>query len=82
MDINYRQEQLYLGTREYHDVEWHAQRQFIGKETKYNQAFAKGSEALFFAKCEDKSETWLSLPEKTYVKAYGDYDAIDGDWTG
>ena len=35
-----------------------------------------------FAKCEDKSETWLPLLEKAYAKAHGDYGAIEGGWTG
>ncbi|RPA96764.1 cysteine proteinase [Choiromyces venosus 120613-1] len=75
-------DQLYLSTREYHDAEWHVKAQFSGKEKEYNQTFAKGSEALSFAKCEDKNETWLPLLEKAYAKAHGDYGAIEGGWTG
>ncbi|PUU77477.1 hypothetical protein B9Z19DRAFT_1086267 [Tuber borchii] len=75
-------DQLYLRTREYHDADWYVKAQFSGKEKEYNQTFAKGSEALLFAKCEDKSETWLPLLEKAYAKAHGDYGAIEGGWTG
>ena len=75
-------DQLYLKYREYHDAEWQVQVQYRGKEKEYNQTFVKGSEALLFAKCEDKNETWLPLLEKAYAKAHGDYGAIEGGWTG
>ncbi|KAG0136169.1 large subunit of cytosolic Ca2+-dependent cysteine protease [Tuber indicum] len=75
-------DQMYLNTREYHDADWYVKAQFSGKEKEYNQTFAKGSEALKFAKCEDKNETWLPLLEKAYAKAHGDYGAIEGGWTG
>ncbi|KAL8365694.1 hypothetical protein RB595_004478 [Gaeumannomyces hyphopodioides] len=41
-----------------------------------------GSEALYFASCEDKNETWLPLLEKAYAKIHGDYEAIEGGWSG
>ncbi|KAH6885761.1 hypothetical protein B0T10DRAFT_83787 [Thelonectria olida] len=41
-----------------------------------------GSEALFFAKCEDANETWLPLLEKAFAKIHGDYNAISGGWAG
>ncbi|KAM5358030.1 hypothetical protein ACJZ2D_015669 [Fusarium nematophilum] len=41
-----------------------------------------GSEALFFAKCEDANETWLPLLEKAFAKVHGDYQALDGGWAG
>ena len=41
-----------------------------------------GSDALFFAKCEDQNETWLPLLEKAFAKVHGDYESIDGGWAG
>ncbi|KAL2196433.1 hypothetical protein P885DRAFT_37678 [Corynascus similis CBS 632.67] len=51
-------------------------------EEKYRQTYQSNSEALYFAQCENKNETWLPLLEKAYAKAHGDYAAIEGGWTG
>jgi hypothetical protein len=52
------------------------------KERKYKQRYQTGSEALYFASCEDENETWLPLLEKAYAKLHGDYTAISGGITG
>ncbi|PUU77478.1 hypothetical protein B9Z19DRAFT_1194014 [Tuber borchii] len=57
-------DQLYLRTQKYYDAGWHVQAQFSGKGKEYSQTFVQGPEALLFAKCEDKNETWLPLLEK------------------
>jgi hypothetical protein len=51
-------------------------------EEKYRRTYQSGSEALFFAACENSNETWLPLLEKAYAKAHGDYAAIEGGFTG
>lgn len=51
-------------------------------EEKYRRTYQSNSEALFFAQCENKNETWLPLLEKAYAKAHGDYAAIEGGFTG
>lgn len=54
-----------------------------GKKSRlYKKQKQSGSEALFFAKCEDANETWLPLLEKAFAKVHGDYESIDGGWAG
>ncbi|KAK3387482.1 calpain family cysteine protease [Podospora didyma] len=48
----------------------------------HKQRYQTGSEALYFAKCEDKNETWLPLLEKAYAKVHNDYEAISGGYPG
>ena len=47
-------------------------------EEEYRKAFQSGSQALYFAQCNNLNETWLPLLEKAYAKAHGDYSAIEG----
>jgi len=49
---------------------------------KYRKAYQTGSDALYFAACREKNETWLPLLEKAYAKVHGDYNAIWGGWVG
>ncbi|RIA92740.1 hypothetical protein C1645_736092 [Glomus cerebriforme] len=37
---------------------------------------------LTFAQCSNDNETWLPLIEKAYAKIHGDYEQIEGGWTG
>lgn len=37
---------------------------------------------LTYAKCSSENETWLPLIEKAYAKVHGDYESIEGGWTG
>ncbi|KAH7133348.1 hypothetical protein B0J13DRAFT_587619 [Dactylonectria estremocensis] len=54
-----------------------------GKKSRlYKKQKQSGSDALFFAKCDDANETWLPLLEKAFAKVHGDYKAIDGGWAG
>ncbi|KAF9161648.1 hypothetical protein DFQ26_004343 [Actinomortierella ambigua] len=37
---------------------------------------------LVFGSCHNPRETWLPLLEKAYAKVHGDYEALEGGWTG
>ncbi|GAW25838.1 putative calpain family cysteine protease [Rosellinia necatrix] len=54
----------------------------VDPEEQYRKAYQSGSGALYFAQCEHANETWLPLLEKAYAKAHGDYQAIEGGFTG
>ena len=51
-------------------------------EEEYRKAYQAGSRALYFAQCSSENETWLPLLEKAYAKTHGDYNAIQGGFTG
>ncbi|KAF9970258.1 hypothetical protein BGZ73_007069 [Actinomortierella ambigua] len=38
--------------------------------------------SLVFGSCHSPRETWLPLLEKAYAKVHGDYEALEGGWTG
>lgn len=48
------------------------------KARKHRKNKQTGSDALYFASCEDQNETWLPLLEKAYAKIHGDFSAING----
>ena len=51
-------------------------------EERYRRAQQTGSKALYFAQCANENETWLPLLEKAFAKAHGDFNAIEGGFTG
>ncbi|KAF3131535.1 hypothetical protein TWF569_011159 [Orbilia oligospora] len=78
-------DQLYLSQEDYHEASSelkYALWSKTAKESVYTETYLKGSDALYFASCEDKNETWLPLLEKAYAKAHGDYSSIEGGFTG
>ncbi|KAK6335716.1 hypothetical protein TWF730_003094 [Orbilia blumenaviensis] len=78
-------DQLYLSQEDFHEATSELKYALWGKTAKesvYNETYLKGSDALYFASCEDKNETWLPLLEKAYAKAHGDYSSIEGGFTG
>ncbi|KAK4644612.1 hypothetical protein QC761_306400 [Podospora bellae-mahoneyi] len=72
---------LYL---QYPDFDYYGDRyDSTGKLAReYRKRYQTGSEALYFAQCEDQNETWLPILEKAYAKVHGDYEAISGGWSG
>lgn len=51
-------------------------------EEEYRKSCQNGSRALYFAQCSSENETWLPLLEKAYAKAHGDFNSIQGGFTG
>jgi hypothetical protein len=49
---------------------------------KHRKEKQTGSDAVYFARCEDQNETWLPILEKAYAKVHGDYESINGGWPG
>ncbi|CAG8978983.1 hypothetical protein HYALB_00011027 [Hymenoscyphus albidus] len=54
----------------------------IDPQEEYRKLYQSNSSALYFAHCENPNETWLPLLEKAYAKAHGDFESIEGGWTG
>jgi hypothetical protein len=61
---------------------WQQQINMQDPEEEYRRTCQSGSRALYFAQCSSENETWLPLLEKAYAKAHGDFNAIQGGFTG
>lgn len=70
---------LYLTWEDYHNSPYDSSGK---KERDYRKLRQTGSEALHFAHCGEKNETWLPLLEKAYAKIHGDYDSLDRGYPG
>ncbi|MCJ1281827.1 hypothetical protein MMC26_001150 [Xylographa opegraphella] len=80
-------DKLYLNSSDYNESQlekfsWDQVFNRQDAEEEYRKAFQTGSRALYFAQCSNEHETWLPLLEKAFAKAHGDYEAINGGFTG
>ncbi|GAM89994.1 hypothetical protein ANO11243_080340 [Dothideomycetidae sp. 11243] len=80
-------DKLYLTMSDYREGSraknaWTAVANRATSEQEYRATFQTGSRALYFAQCSDENETWLPLLEKAYAKAHGDFQSIEGGFTG
>ena len=80
-------DKLYLNSSDYNESQlekfsWDQVFNRQDAEEEYRKAFQSGSRALYFAQCSNEHETWLPLLEKAFAKAHGDYEAINGGFTG
>ena len=80
-------DKLYLSASDwdesvYEKWTWQQIKNRADAEEEYRKANQTGSRALYFAQCRSDNETWLPLLEKAYAKAHGDYNSIQGGFTG
>ncbi|KAM0330936.1 hypothetical protein ACHAQA_003893 [Verticillium albo-atrum] len=73
---------LYLNQQDFSDYHGNVYDHTGRKARVWRKSYQTGSDALFFARCDDPNETWLPLLEKAFAKCHGDYESLSGGWPG
>ncbi|RBQ95330.1 hypothetical protein VDGD_07732 [Verticillium dahliae] len=73
---------LYLKMKDFSDYHANVYDHTGHRSRTWRKRYQTGSEALYFARCDDPNETWLPLLEKAFAKCHGDYESLTGGWPG
>ncbi|TFK23793.1 cysteine proteinase [Coprinopsis marcescibilis] len=73
---------LFTNTPKYEELTEEEKRLYHFDKDEYTRLSKGGKGSLTYAKSGAQGETWVPLIEKAYAKFYGNYDHLNGGWTG